>query len=184
MYPADLHIDTPRLTLRLPRMADFPTWEAFAMSKRAEHIGGPHTHSTAWRAFAHVAGQWALRGYGSFVFCEKGSDTPLGLTGPWHPADWPEREIGWTVWTPEAEGKGYAFEAALAARDYAYGTLGWDTAVSYIAPANARSIALAERMGCTLDKNAAMPDGDPCLVYRHPAPEILSDADGSPEAYA
>ncbi|WP_300517200.1 GNAT family N-acetyltransferase [Aliiroseovarius sp.] len=182
MIPADFHIDTPRLTLRLPRMEDFPTWEAFAASKRAQYIGGPYDKRNAWRAFAHVAGQWMLRGYGSFVFCEKGSDKPLGLTGPWHPEDWPEREIGWTVWSPEAEGKGYAFEAALAARAHAFETLGWDTAVSYIDADNARSIALAERLGCTLDEDAEKPDSDlpPCLVYRHPAP----DADGSPEAYA
>ncbi len=180
MVPTDLHINTPRLSLRLPRMADWPVWERFAMSQRAQFIGGPYDQRQAWRTFAHVAGQWMLRGYGSFVFCEKDTDAALGMTGPWHPADWPEREIGWTVWTPKAEGKGYAFEAAQAARAYAYATLGWDTAVSYIAPGNARSIALAERLGCTLDTDAAQPDHAPCLVYRHPAP----DADGNPEAYA
>lgn len=166
---------TDRLILRTPRIDDFDAWHAFAISKRARYIGGPFDGlGTTWRAFAHVAGMWALRGYGSFVFSEKGADIPLGMAGPWYPADWPEQELGWTVWSPEAEGKGYAYEAATAARDYAYKTLGWATAVSYIAPANARSIALAERLGATLDPDAPQPHpDDPCLVYRHPAPGAL-----------
>ncbi|MCU0912171.1 MAG: GNAT family N-acetyltransferase, partial [Rhodobacteraceae bacterium] len=129
----------------------------------------------AWRAFAHVVGMWALRGYGSFVFCLKGSDDALGMTGPWHPMDWPEREIGWTVWRPEAEGQGFAFEAASRARDFAFRTLGWTTAVSYIDPRNARSIALAERLGAVRDPLAPPPvplADTPALVFRHPNPEV------------
>jgi RimJ/RimL family protein N-acetyltransferase len=89
---------------------------------------------------------------------------------------WPEKEIGWSVWAPEAEGKGLAFEAAQAARAWAYGTLGWTTAVSYIDPANARSIALARRLGATRDPEAPLIDGytpENTLVFRHPAPERL-----------
>ena len=168
-------LETERLTLRGPAMEDFEPWAAFAMSDRARHIGGPYTYGTAWRAFCHVAGQWALRGYGSFIFCLKGSDTPLGMSGPWHPADYPEREIGWTIWAAENEGKGYAYEAAQAGRRYAYDTLGWPTAVSYIEKGNTNSVALAERLGATLDPDAQAPhDNDPnVLVYRHPAPEAL-----------
>ncbi len=126
----------------------------------------------AWRAFGHIIGMWVMRGYGQFVYCLKGSDEALGMVGPWHPVDWPEREIGWHVWTAEAEGKGYAFEAASAARDYAFGALGWDTAVSYIDPANDRSIALALRLGARRDTEAATPHPEePTLVYRHPKPK-------------
>ena len=114
---------------------------------------------------------WVARGYGSFVITLKGSDTAVGLTGPWHPIEWPEREIGWTLWTDEAEGRGIAFEAASAARDHAFRDLGWDTAVSYIDVGNARSIALAERLGARLDPDAAFPGDPPCLVYRHRRPE-------------
>ena len=94
-----------------------------------------------------------------------------GHDGPWFPAGWPEREIGWSVWRADAEGKGFAYEAATAARAHAFTALGWDTAVSYIDPENTRSIALAERMGASRDDKAAHPGGDlPCYVYRHPAP--------------
>jgi RimJ/RimL family protein N-acetyltransferase len=164
---------TDRLVLRAPVMADLDHWLAFAASPRAQYIGGPYDLGKGWRAFAHVAGMWALRGYGSFIFCLQGTNTPIGMSGPWHPADWPEREIGWTVWDTAAEGQGYAYEAAQATRAFAYRTLGWDGAVSYIDPANVRSIVLAERLGAVLDPAAAKPGGpeDDTLVYRHPTPE-------------
>ena len=167
-------LETERLVLRAPQMADWERWRAFTEDERSRFIRGgePMELGKAWRAFAHVTGMWALRGYGSFVFCLKGSDDALGMTGPWHPMDWPERELGWTVWQAGAEGKGYACEAAARARDFAFRDLGWDTAVSYIDPANARSVALAERLGCTLDTGAATPFAEtPTLVYRHPRPE-------------
>jgi len=166
-------LETERLTLRAPQMDDYPVWEAFFHSDRSRYIGGPGDTRTAWRAFAHATGMWALRGYGSFVFARKDNGAPLGLSGPWNPMDWPEPEIGWTVWVPEAEGQGYALEAASVARDFAFRELGWSTAVSYIDQDNLRSIALAERLGAWRDDDAEKPDQDepPALVYRHPRPE-------------
>lgn len=165
-------LTTERLALRAPRAGDWPHFCDFALSERSRFVRAPEmTEALAWRGFGHVIGMWVLRGYGQFVFHLAGQDRPLGMCGPWHPAGWPEAEIGWSVWAPEAEGKGLAHEAAFAALDHAFGTMGWTTAVSYIDPENARSIALAERLGARLDRAAAHPQPDePCLVYRHPAP--------------
>ena len=168
-------LETERLTLRGPRMDDYPVWEAFFASDRSSFVGGPVGKRDAWRAFGHLAGMWALKGCGSFVITEKGSDAAIGSCGPWVPEDWPEAELGWTLWTEDAAGKGYAFEAVTAARVYAYGTLGWTTAVSYIDVGNDRSETLAKRLGACLDTDAPTPDKDPTLlVYRHPAPEALA----------
>lgn len=170
---------TEHLTLRAPDARDWPLWRDFAASERAIHIGGPYDLAKAWRAFGHVIGMWVLRGFGSFVFTERGADTALGMAGPWYPADWPEPEIGWTVWSPDHEGLGLAFEAARAARAYAYATLGWKTAVSYIDAPNARSIALAERLGAVRDPGAQAPGADrdaEVLVFRHPAPVAIREA--------
>lgn len=164
-------LTTARLTLRAPQAGDWPHWRAFAGSDRARFVGGPIDEAKSWRAFGHVIGMWVLRGYGTFVFHETGSDQALGMCGPWRPVDWPEAELGWTVWSAQAEGKGFAFEAVQAARDHAFGPLGWTTAVSYIDPQNARSIALAERLGAVVDPTATPPVFDnPTLVYRHPTP--------------
>lgn len=162
-------LTTERLTLRAPVAADWPHWRSFIASDRSRFVRTEDTDDgKSWRAFGHVIGHWVMRGWGSFVVTWQGDDTPLGLVGPWFPESWPEPEIGWSVWTPEAEGKGIAFEAAETARAHAFGTLGWTTAVSYIDPANARSIALAERLGATRDAMAAHPHPtQPCLVFRH-----------------
>ena len=162
-------LHTDRLVLRAPRAGDFAVWDVFARSERAQFMGGPFDARDTWRAFANIVGHWVIRGWGEFVFCARGSDAPLGAAGPWFPEGWPEREIAWAVWAPEAEGQGYGFEAARAARDHAFGDLGWTTAVSYVDPANARSIALAERLGAVRDDAASRPDPDD-LVYRHAPP--------------
>lgn len=161
-------LETERLVMRAPQASDWPHWRAFLASDRSAFIRPDDIDDAkAWRAMGHVIGMWVMRGYGMFVFHAKADPTPLGICGPWHPIDWPEREIGWSVWSPAAEGKGYAHEAAIAARAHVFGPLGWDTAVSYIDPANARSIALAERLGAVRDDAAPRPDPSD-LVYRHP----------------
>ena len=81
-------------------------------------------------------------------------------------------EIGWLL-LPGFEGRGYATEAARAARAYAYDSLGWTTAVSYCDPENVRSLAVARRLGCTEDP-AAEPFDPGDIVFRHPAPEALA----------
>ncbi|WP_107497213.1 GNAT family N-acetyltransferase [Thalassobius sp. I31.1] len=169
-------LETERLVLRRPEPRDFEVFRAFLHSDRAEFVrapGAPDENMT-WRAFCHVMVMWEMRGYGLSMICRKGEDQALGGIGPWHPITWPEREIGWSIYDPSIEGTGIAREAAEAVRAWAYNTLGWTTAVSYIDPANAGSIRLAERLGCTVDEAAEKPDGEPCLVYRHPAPEALT----------
>ena len=166
-------LTTERLTLRKLDVRDFPVARSFFATSRAEFVGGKRDAGEAWRTLAMMIGHWSMRGFGLFAFSPHGSDQALGIAGPWFPADWPEHEIGWHVWDPAHEGKGYAFEAARAARNYAREMLGMDQLVSYIAEGNTRSIALAERLGAVLDKKAPHPKGRPCLVYRHPR-EVIS----------
>jgi len=163
-------ITTERLVLRAPVAGDWPHFNAMLASDRARFLRtAGYDLAQTWRSFGHMIGHWVLRGFGMFVWQAKGDETPLGLTGPWFPETWPEREIGWSVWNPAAEGKGHAYEAARAARAYAYGELGWQTAVSYVHPMNLRSRRLAERLGAMPDRQASTM-GD-CLAYRHPAPD-------------
>lgn len=168
-------LETERLVLRPPEPRDWPAFHAFFHSDRCEWVGGQGSAGEVWRGFAAELGHWQIRGYGMFTMTEKGGDdSALGLVGPWFPGGWPERELGWILFAPSTEGKGYAREAALACRAHAYDTLGWTTAVSYIAPQNERSRALAERIGCVVDPEAMGPDLKPTLVYRHPAPGALA----------
>ncbi|RMH39150.1 MAG: N-acetyltransferase [Alphaproteobacteria bacterium] len=167
-------IETERLVLRPPSLDDWPGFAAFVASPRSVHVGGPKPEDQAWRAFGHVVGHWVLRDFGAYVVCLKGSSRAIGLVGPWAPVGWPEPEIAWSLWDSAYEGQGIACEAARAARDHAFRTLGWTTAVSYIQPENVRSIRLAERLGARLDDAAPRPDGERCLVYRHPNPGVAA----------
>jgi RimJ/RimL family protein N-acetyltransferase len=166
-------LETERLILRAPQASDFEVFAPFVMSDRAGYIGGGADKDIghAWRVLAILSGHWHLRGFGTFVAEEKATGLPIGSMGPWFPGDWPEQELGWTIWTQAAEGQGYAFEAVKTIRRHAYADLGWRTAVSYIDPTNTRSQALAQRLGCRLDADATPPQRDnPIEVWRHPAP--------------
>ncbi len=166
-------LETERLILRKPAPQDWDAFRDFAVAGGLEMVSGPATEGQAWRIFAAELGHWDIRGYGMWAMTLKGDDTAIGLVGPWHPVDWPDTEIGWQVYG-NAEGKGYAYEAALAARTHAQTVLGWTRIVSYIDAKNSRSIRLAERLGAVLDPQAKQPNDDkPCLVYVHPAPEAL-----------
>jgi RimJ/RimL family protein N-acetyltransferase len=158
---------TARLRLRAPRLGDFDAYAAILCSGRAVHVGGPATREEAWLDFAQMAAGWLLRGYGVWTVERLEDGALLGFLPLNHEFGDPEPELGF-LFLAEAEGRGYAREAAEAARAHAFGTLGWTGVVSYVGAGNGRSIRLAERLGARLD---AAPQGvDPdILVYRHTA---------------
>lgn len=164
-------LQTERLILRRPEPGDWGAFRAFMLSERSTALGSTQHIGRAWRAFAAELGHWEMRGYGMWAVTIRGDNDAVALVGPWTPDDWPETEIGWMVLDDTIEGTGVAYEAARAAITHAFDALNWQTAVSYIAPGNERSIKLAEKLGATLDIHAPVPDpDDPCLVYRHPDP--------------
>ena len=163
-------LETARLRLRAPVLSDFEAYAAFRASPRTEIIGGPYDRMTAWSQLGEIVGHWQLRGYGRWMIADRDSDAPLGITGIFHPEGWPEPELAWSVFD-HAEGRGIAGEAALAARDWAYRTLGWTRLISAIGPANTRSRALAERLGCTLENTWEHPRYGAMENWLHPAPE-------------
>lgn len=166
-------LTTPRLTLRPPAMADFEGFAAFLSTERSRFVGGPGADRNAsWRAFAHLAGMWHLRGYGPFAVVLDGE--AIGMAGPWHPIGIPEPELSYTLWSGAHEGRGLMAEAMAEAVRWSWAQ-GLPTLVSYIDPANARSIALARRLGAALDP-AAEPAEPGVHVYRHPAPSARPEA--------
>ena len=166
-------VETANLRLRGPKTADFEVFAAFMASPRCAYVGGPLSRALAWRSFCHLTGHWLHRGYSAFILADKTTDAALGMAGPWFPEGWPEPELGWSIWAPEAEGRGLAYEAALATRAYAYTTLGWKTAISLIVNGNSRSQTLAQRMGCTRDGDFIHETFGASQIWRHPAPESL-----------
>ncbi|SMX45600.1 GNAT family N-acetyltransferase [Actibacterium lipolyticum] len=161
-------LETERLTLRGPEAADFEPFASFYEDARSGGFGGPLSRDKAWRSFATNIGHWALHGYGLWTVVDTASGQPCGVCGLWNPEGWPEPEIAWAIY--EAfEGKGIAYEAALRVREHAYTTLGWTTVTSNIIPGNARSVALAERMGATFERAYENPAMGTDHLYRHPS---------------
>lgn len=144
---SDIRVETERLILRPPTLEDFPRWAEFqADPETTRFIGGIKTPAETWRILATVAGAWTLTGVGFFSVIEKSTGLWLGRIGPWRPHGWPGAEIGWSL-HPDATGKGYAQEAAVASMDYAFDVLGWDDVIHTIEDGNAASARLAQRLG-------------------------------------
>lgn len=163
MMAPTLH--TARLTLRPPRLADFEHWAAFFASPRSAHERGPMDRAEAWRTWAADVALWSLKGYGPFGLDDRETGAYLGEVGLYEPEGYPEPELGWFV-IPEAEGRGYALEAARAVMLWARQSFGWDRLINIIDPANTRSIALGLRLGGVIDP--ALPGVDPGdVVIRH-----------------
>ena len=166
MSPAVPVLTGARIILRPCRLSDFDRLVEIYQSPRSAYIDGPKSIGKVWSDFAANVGQWTLLGFGGWSVEEKESGSYVGIVGLNFPIEFPERELGWILWQ-EFEGRGYAFEAASIARDFAFRQLKFDTLVSYIDPDNARSIRLAERLGAVLDPDAKTPNDEACLVYRH-----------------
>ena len=157
---------TERLIMRGWQQADLDTFAPFwADPEASAYIGGPLAdRGAAWKRLSSYAGQWLLRGYGFWVMQRPEDETPLGYCGLWHPEDWPEAEVGWSV-LPSFQRQGYAREAARAAINYAK-ALGWKTLISLVDKRNMASRALAESLGARLDYEFET-NGTTALVYRH-----------------
>jgi len=168
-------IETERLVLRAHVAGDFDAYADFFASERASYMGRL-TRREAWYSFCSDVAQWALFGFGAWGLQDRATGAFVGQVAVTRPDHFPETELGWFL-LPEAEGKGFAFEAAHAARDWAFGARDLETLVSYIDPANARSVALAERLGAVCDDAAKRPEGESeeeTWVWRHPATGAVS----------
>lgn len=164
---------TRNLVLRAPGPQDYEAYVAFRASPRSRGVGGPYDRTASFSHFAELIGHWVIRGYGRWVVADPETDVALGVVGLMYPEDWPEAEIAWTVFE-NAEGRGVAFEAAMATRDYAYNTLGWSTVISCVMPDNSRSAALAKRMGATYECDFDHPEIGTLGIWRHISPEAAA----------
>ena len=150
-------LETARLILRPPTLADFEPWCAFsADAEAARYIGGVSAPPQVWRSMMTVAGAWALEGFSMFSVVEKESGRWIGRLGPWRPHGWPGTEVGWGI-VRDCWGRGYATEGAVAAIDWAFDHLGWTEVIHTIEPANVNSQAVARRLGSSILRQARLP---------------------------
>lgn len=159
-------LETDRLILRAPVAADLDDMATFYTSPRSAFIGGPKDRHETWRVMCGGIGHWYFRGYGMWTLHHKAADRACGACGFLNHEGWDEPELGWNL-HDGFEGQGLAQEAALAARAHGAAHFGLNGVISYIDPDNARSIALADRLGARYERDGEVM-GHRCHVYRHP----------------
>ncbi|WIY54286.1 GNAT family N-acetyltransferase [Devosia sp. YIM 151766] len=158
-------IRTDRLILRPPLIADYPAFEALMASPRAAYMGGPFDQRGAWGMFCHGVALWRLHGHGSLMVELAETGTCIGEIGINDGPLFPEKELGWLLYEGY-EGRGYATEAAMAMRDWAFAALHLTSLVSYVDQRNMASIRVAERLGGVRDDHAERQDPAD-IVFRY-----------------
>ena len=148
-------LETERLSLRGPMKCDLPELTRFmTTSPRMQSMGETVSEEQAWFGFMIGIGHWHWHGFGFFTVTLQGQSLPLGRVGLLKHSNWPSVELAWHLFEG-AEGKGYATEAAIAVRSWAYQMHGFKQLVSYIDCSNHRSQAVARRLGATTDGTRA-----------------------------
>jgi RimJ/RimL family protein N-acetyltransferase len=165
---------TARLTLRAHTLADHADSLAlWSDPDVARHIGGvASTAEEVWTRVLRYGGLWPLLGYGYWHVSETQAGRFLGEAGL---ADYRRTlagvsgfapEAGW-AFLPAAHGRGYAREAMEAILGWADEVLRPVRTVCMIAPANASSIRLAERLGYAPMGSAVYRGSETLLFERH-----------------
>jgi len=148
-------LPTKRLILRKWRDEDAEAMAAINRDPEVTQLLNRPVDEAAVAGFvAAMTAHWHEHGFGPWAVQLRGprDDGPLlGFAGlahvpPFLAAAGPAPELGWRL-TRSAWGRGYATEAALAARDDAFSRLGLTQVVSIIHPDNARSQRVATKLG-------------------------------------
>ena len=171
-------IETNRLLLRKMRWEDVDELlEIFSDPLVMESFGGmlfDRGHMEGWvrRNLEHQE----KHGYGSFSVILKSEARLIGDCGLEHKeiAGQPEVELGYDF-RSDCWGRGYATEAAITVREFAWDKLDLSRLVSLIRPSNIASLRVAEKVGMTKEREIVR-GGQAYCVYalsRHEAQQAL-----------
>ena len=176
-------IETERLLLRKPVLGDAEAvLELVTDPVAMEFLGGVHPDAAADPQFVvrRWLDRWDANGCGPFSIVRQEDGRWIGRCGVlvWDVRTWThtsfadsaefaQPELGWGL-AREHWGRGYATEAALAVRDWAYDERGFRPLISLIQAANVRSQRLAERLGATPGETIELFDNGPHVVWTHP----------------
>jgi len=150
-----ISIETDRLILRAWRDEDRAAFAALnADPEVMRHFPKPLTREESDDLADRVSAAMAERGWGWYAVEVRDGEPFVGFVGLNVPSYeipcGPCVEVGWRL-ARTAWGRGYASEAARAAVGFAFDRLGLEEIVSFTAVGNARSRAVMERLGMTLD---------------------------------
>jgi RimJ/RimL family protein N-acetyltransferase len=149
---------TERLVLRDYRPADLPLYvELSADPDVMRYLGGPRSADYCEKELAAISREYADTGRGMLAVERKADGAFLGICGlsveQWYPDD---LQVGWRFFQ-QHWGQGYATEAALVWRDFAFGR-GIPRLISISDVPNSRSHSVMQRLGMSLDHTATLSD--------------------------
>lgn len=161
-----LPLQTPRLTLRSPRVEDAEALLAVSGDPEAmRYVGDGRTRNLEELRGAIARGivLESERGFNMFIVVRRTDGQVLGDCGLsiWGPTG--ETEIGWRF-AKEHCGQGFAQEAAREVLRFAAEEVGLRRLISVIHPENLASRKLAERLGFVVEREDA-PLGVPVIYY-------------------
>ena len=150
-----VHVETPLLLLRDWTDADAEPFAAMNADPRVmEFFPRGLDRADSDSLISHIRASITRDGFGLYAVEAKDTGAFVGFTGLARPGFdapfMPAIEIGWRL-ARESWGNGYATEAAGAAVDHAFGSLGLDALVSYTTEWNRRSRRVMEKIGMTRD---------------------------------
>jgi RimJ/RimL family protein N-acetyltransferase len=168
-------LETPRLRLRGFRATDLDAQQAAMTDPEVYRFlgGAPAAREETWRKILGSPGLWNLLGYGYWAAERREDGAYLGQIGfadfkrDMSPSIEGIPEMGWII-ASDAQGRGYATEAVLAALAWADQALGGGEIVAIISHSNAASIRIAEKGGFSTREEAVY-KGEPILLFRRPA---------------
>ena len=151
----DLELRTERLILRAWRDGDREPFAALnADPVVMEHFPAPLSRVESDRMVDRIEATFAEHGLRLWAVEVVDGPPFIGFTGLQRPAFMPEFvEVGWRL-ARAYWGAGYATEAARAAVDYAFDTLGLPELISMTVPSNVRSQRVMAKLGFVRDRDA------------------------------
>jgi [ribosomal protein S5]-alanine N-acetyltransferase len=163
----DLPLRTARLELRTFTDADIPAAHAIYSDPEVMRYvgrGAVSSENETRGMLAAYAAHQAAHGFSFWAVVERETGTLIGDAGLFFSQSiGPEVEVGYTL-ARSAWGQGYATEAARAALEWTWASVETDQLISLIAPGNAASIRVAERLGLDRLREHAL-DGRAVLIY-------------------
>jgi ribosomal-protein-alanine N-acetyltransferase len=165
-------LETERLLLSPIDEGALDAFEVFMADPEVVRFIGGQTFDRAEVEvrLAAMRGRFEQDGFGQFVLVRREDGRVLGRCGflVWNIPEWTittradavgdyEIEVGWMLGR-EFWGNGYATEAAVAVRDYAFSALELERLISLIAAENVASAAVAKRLGMEIEGETRLHD--------------------------
>lgn len=155
-------IETERLSLRWLTLddADFMLriWNDPAFVRFVGDRGLRTTEDARQALEEGVLQTYADFGYGAYIVSLKENDALIGTCGLYRRKEFNDPDIGFAL-LPDFCGRGLAYEAAVAVRDFARNNLGLRRISAIVSPENAPSIGLIEKLGLSFENNVRL-NGD------------------------